>query len=199
MANKVRDAFEKIRTLKFTHSGATVTDTIYYLNGMILLAMNSALANIENVFICSGLIEYGKVEAQAWTGGQKIYWDPAAALFTNVRAIGCILAGYAAEARANPTTTGFIVLDPAMRAGSNPSHSIIAAGTSAAENDVDASVVIPLTGVAATDVAQVTLRAATAAVYVTKAVLTADTLTVTLSGNGGVGTQVDYVVARAAI
>jgi len=43
------------------------------------------------------------------------------------------------------------------------------------------------------------VRASTAAVYVVKAVLTADTLTVTLSGNGGVGTQVDYIVTRAAI
>lgn len=198
-AIKVRDGFEKIRTLKYTHSSATVTDTIYYLNGMILLAMNSALANVENVFICSGLIEYAKVEAQAWTGGQKIYWDPAASLFTNVRAVGCILAGYAAEARANPTTTGFVVLDPAMRAASNASHSLIASGLSAAEVDADASVVITVAGVLATDIVTATLSAAANAVYVTKAVCTADTITITLSGNGGAGTVVNYQVARAVI
>lgn len=199
MAVKVRDDLHKIRTIKYTHSSATTVDTIYYLNGMVLLAQNTALANVENVFVCSGLIEYAKVAAQAWTGGQKIYWDSVAAKFTNVYAIGCILAGYAAEARANPTDTGFVVLDPAMRAASQPSHSIIAAGTSAAEVDADATVTITITGAVAGDVAVVTLRAAANAVYVTKAVLTADTLTVTLSGNGGAGTQVDYIVIRAVV
>ena len=198
-AVKVRDDLNNVRTLKYTHNGATVTDTIYYLNGMVLLAMNSALANVENVFVCSGLIEYTKVEAQAWTGGQKIYWDGTAAKFTNVYAVGCILAGYASEPAANPSTTGFIVLDPSMRAASSPSHSIIAAGTSAAEVDADATVVIAIPGAAATDVATATLRAAANAVNVTKAVLTADTLTVTLSGNGGAGTTVDYMVSRSVI
>jgi len=198
-AVKVRDDLHRVRTIKYTHNALTTKDTIYYLNGMILLAQNSAAANVENVFVCSGLIEYAKVEAQAWTGGQKIYWDAANAVFTNVRAIGHTLAGFASEARANPTTTGFIVLSPEMRAGSNSSHSIIAAGLSAAENDVDATVAITLTGVLATDVAVATVSAATAAVYVTKAVCTADTLTVTLSGNGGVGTVVNYQVARPVV
>lgn len=198
-AVKVRDDICMVRTIKYTHSSATTVDTIYYLNGMILLAMNSALANAENVFVSSGLIEYTKVAAQAWTGGQKIYWDPTAEKFTNVRAIGCILAGYAAESAANPSSTGFIVLDPSMRAASSPSHSIIAAGTSAAEVDADATVTVTVTGVVAGDVAVATLRAAANAVYVTKAVASADTLTVTLSGNGGAGTQVDYIVTRAVI
>lgn len=198
-ATKIRDEICHVRTLKYTHNGVTVTDTVYYLNGMVLMAMNSAGANVENVYVCSGMIEYAKVAAQAWTGGQKIYWDNAVGKFTNVYAVGCILAGYAHESTANPSDTGFVILDPSMRAASSPSHSIVAAGSSAAENDADASVVIAIPGVAATDVATVTLRAAANAVYVTKAVLTADTLTVTLSGNGGAGTVVDYTVSRAAI
>ena len=100
-AVKVRDELCHVRTIKYTHNALTTVDTIYYLNGMVLLAQNTTLANIENVFVCSGLIEYAKVAAQAWTGGQKIYWDPADAKFTNVRAIGCILAGYASESAAN--------------------------------------------------------------------------------------------------
>jgi predicted RecA/RadA family phage recombinase len=199
MSVKVREGMERITTIKYTHSSATVKDTIYYLNGMILLAQNSVGANVENVYIVKGLIEYDKVEAQAWTGGQKIYWDDTAGTFTNVRAVGCILAGYASEAKANPTTTGFIVLAPEMRAASNPAASIIAAGLSAAENDADATVTITVAGVAATDVVTATVSASTAAVYVVKAVCTANTITVTLSGNGGVGTVVNYQVTRAVI
>lgn len=196
-AVKVRDEFCHVRTIKYTHSSATTVDTVYYLNGMILLAMNSALANVENVFVCSGLIEYTKVSAQAWTGGQKIYWDDTAKKFTNVYALGCILAGYANEAAANPSSTGFVVLDPAGRVYIPPSHNIIAAGLSASEADADATVTVTIAGLLTTDVAVATLAAAANAVYVTKAVCTADTLTITLSGNGGAGTIVNYQVARA--
>lgn len=111
-AVKVRDGFELIRTIKYTHSSDTTVDTIYYLNGRVMLAMNTALANVVNVFVISGLIEYAKVSAQAWTGGQKIWWDDTAGKFTNVYGTTCYLAGYAAEAAANPTSTGFVVLDP---------------------------------------------------------------------------------------
>ena len=68
------------------------------------------------------------------------------------------------------------------------------AGISAAEVDADASVVISETGILATDVCLAVVTAAANAVYVTKVVPTADTLTVTLSGNGGAGTQVAWVV-----
>jgi predicted RecA/RadA family phage recombinase len=195
----VREGFDRIRTLRYTHSSATTKDLIYYLNGMILLAQNTALANAENVFICSGLIEFTKVSAQAWTGGQKIYWDDTAQKFTNVYAVGCILAGYAAEPAANPTSTGFVVLSPEMRAASGPSHSIIAAGSSTVENDADASIVISIPGLLTTDVVHANVRAITGVVYVLKAVPTANTLTVILSGNGGAGTIVDYSAMRAVI
>ena len=79
-----------------------------------------------------------------------------------------------------------------------PSHVVKFAGSSTAEVDADAEIVITVTGALSTDVASVVLRAATNAVYVTKAVLSADTLTVTLSGNGGAGSIVDYSVLRAA-
>jgi len=71
------------------------------------------------------------------------------------------------------------------------------AGLSTAENDDDAQVVISQSGVLATDVAICTLAAATNDVYVKKAVCSANTITVTLSGNGGAGTQVAYQVLRA--
>jgi hypothetical protein len=78
-----------------------------------------------------------------------------------------------------------------------PSHVAKFAGSSASETDADGSIVVTATGAAATDVASVVLRASTNDVYVKKAVLTTDTLTVTLSGSGGVGTIVDYSIMRA--
>lgn len=193
---KLRGELCCTKTLTYTHNAETVKDTIYVLNGLVLLAMNSAAANVKNVFICCGRIEYDKVAAQAWTGGQRIYWDPAQSKFTNVYAVGCILAGCAAEAAANPSSTGLIDLDCCLRA-SNQTHNLISAGISAAEVDADATVTVAIPGLLTTDIATATLAAAANAVYVTKAVCTADTLTVTLSGNGGAGTQVSYQIARA--
>ena len=71
------------------------------------------------------------------------------------------------------------------------------AGVSDAENDGDASVVITKTGVAATDFAIAVMVAGTTAQAVKKVVCTLNTVTVTLAGNGGAGTQVFYVVFRA--
>jgi hypothetical protein len=71
------------------------------------------------------------------------------------------------------------------------------AGVSDAENDADASVVITKTGVAATDVAFAVMVAGTTAQAVKKVVCTQNTVTVTLAGNGGAGTQVFYLVFRA--
>lgn len=80
-----------------------------------------------------------------------------------------------------------------------PTHVVKFAGTSASETDADATVTIALSGASANDVASAVLRAATNDVYVKKAVLTSNTLTVTLSGNGGAGTTVDYVVYRSIL
>lgn len=69
-------------------------------------------------------------------------------------------------------------------------------GVSEAENDADASVAITVNGVLATDVATAVMVAGAAAQAVTKVVCTANTVTVTLAGNGGAGTQVFYTVYR---
>jgi hypothetical protein len=73
---------------------------------------------------------------------------------------------------------------------------IVCSGLSAAETDSNASVVILDERIASTDYAIAVVAAATTGVSVIKAACTADTLTVTLSGNGGAGTRISYVVLR---
>lgn len=69
-----------------------------------------------------------------------------------------------------------------LEAALQPSHVVKFAGT-ATVDDSTGTLAITVTGALSTDVASVVLRSATADVYVKKAVLTADTLTVTLSGD----------------
>lgn len=77
-------------------------------------------------------------------------------------------------------------------------YKLVYSGVSAVENDADASVAVTVTGVLATDVAVASLVAAATAQSIAKTACTANTVTVTLAGNGGVGTQVFYQVYRAA-
>lgn len=113
MSINVRDDLGKVRTIKYKHSSATVRDMIYLLNSLPMLAVNSADANIYNIFVIAGLIAYAKVSAQVWTAGVKIYWDNAAGNFTTVSS-GNTLAGHAAEDAANPSATGLVILNPLL-------------------------------------------------------------------------------------
>lgn len=112
MSVKVRDYMEKIRTMKFTHTSATTKDVIYLLGGRIMLALETALANVANMFLVAGLIEYTKVSAQAWVAGDTVFWDNTNSYFTNVNGVGLVRAGLAAEGAANPSSTGMVLLDP---------------------------------------------------------------------------------------
>lgn len=112
MANLVRGPIDQLITVKYTHSAATTADTIYLLGGRVMLAVNSALANVENVFLLRGHIEVTKDAGTAWVGGQVIYWDDTAKNFTTV-STGNTKAGFAMEAATSAATTGQLNLEPA--------------------------------------------------------------------------------------
>jgi len=111
-AVKVRDPLELIRTIKYTHSAATVTDTIYLLNGRVLMAMNSQVLNVSNIFLYEGLIEYASETGVAWTAGDKLYWDDTAKNFTKTSS-GNTLCALAAEDKASAAATGLVLLKQA--------------------------------------------------------------------------------------
>jgi predicted RecA/RadA family phage recombinase len=113
-AIKVRDEMEKVRTIKYLHASATTKDTIYIIDGMPMLAVNSAGAGEANLYVKSGLIEYAKLNTQVWVAGDKAFWDAGNSRFGNLYDPTYIFCGYIAEAAANPTTTGFIILMPQM-------------------------------------------------------------------------------------
>jgi predicted RecA/RadA family phage recombinase len=111
-AVKVRDPFEMIRTLKYTHSAATVVDTCYLLNTRVMLAMNSAAISVSNIFMYKGLIEYASETGVAWTTGDKLYWDNTNFRFT--KTVGTnTLCGIAAEDKASAAAVGMVLLDQA--------------------------------------------------------------------------------------
>lgn len=94
----------------FAHSGATVEGTFYLINGVVLLALNDADANADNVFVHDAdKVRVPKNAGEAWSVGDKLYWDDTNKEFT-VTATANTLAGYAAEEAASADTEGKMVL-----------------------------------------------------------------------------------------
>lgn len=61
-----------------------------------------------------GVFELPKLEAQAWTVGQRVYWDDANSRLTTV-ASGNLLVGCVAVDAADPSPMGIVLLDGAIR------------------------------------------------------------------------------------
>ena len=110
-ATKVRDGMEMFRTIKATNAGATVTDTVYLMNGRVLLALNSAGAGVANTYLMEGVIEYARATGATWTAGDALYWDDTAKNFT--KTVGSnTKCGIAMQDAASADTTGFVYIVP---------------------------------------------------------------------------------------
>lgn len=135
----------------------------------------------------------------AYCADEKRYYICSA---TNTWVLAKIV-GYAAETASagdeievyNTKARARVVVD-ALPAGM--AYMIVAAGQSASETDSDATVTVTDERIASTDIAICTAFAGTtgASLPIVKAVCTTDTLTITLSGNGGAGTIINYIIIR---
>lgn len=74
------------------------------------VCQNSAAIGDDLVLITSGVFDLPKTSAQAWTLGQKIYWDDTNKVATST-ATGNSLIGVAVEVAANPSATGRVRLN----------------------------------------------------------------------------------------
>ena len=78
------------------------------------IAQNDALTGEPLVLVRTGVVTHAKTSAQAWTEGQKIYWDASNKVFSST-ASGNTLVGAAVAVAANPSATGLVLLDGAVR------------------------------------------------------------------------------------
>jgi predicted RecA/RadA family phage recombinase len=84
------------------------------VGGIFGVAQETVLSGADVVLVRRGVFTHAKTAAQAWTVGAKLYWDDTNKVFTTT-ASGNTLVGAAAVAAANPTDTGTVVLDGAIR------------------------------------------------------------------------------------
>lgn len=92
---------------------AVASGAPFKVGAFVGIATNAAALGAPVEANMEGIFTVPKVSAQAWVVGDKIYWDDAAKLMTNVA--GGTLCGAASAAAANPSTTGQAYLDGAIR------------------------------------------------------------------------------------
>lgn len=97
----------------YAHSAGTVASTFYKINGRILLALNTASANDDNVFVYEADCIRGvpKATGEAWAFGDAIYWDDINKVFTKTSTSNT-LCGMVRVAALSADTTGSIDLNP---------------------------------------------------------------------------------------
>lgn len=66
----------------------------------------------EGQFMVEGVHELAKTSAQAWSQGDRIYWDDTNKRCDTDSTVGMAI-GKATAAAANPSSTGFVLLEPA--------------------------------------------------------------------------------------
>lgn len=81
---------------------------------MFGIASDSVTSGSDVTIVRKGVFVVNKISAQAWTVGAKVYWDDTAKEFTTV-ATSNTLIGCAVLAAANPSATGTVLLDGAIR------------------------------------------------------------------------------------
>lgn len=84
------------------------------VGGIFGIAQHDAASGADVTIALGGVVTHAKTEAQAWTLGAKLYWDNTNKVFTTA-ASGNTLVGAAAAVAANPSTTGVVFLDGAIR------------------------------------------------------------------------------------
>lgn len=102
------------RVLTFVAPYAVASGAPFKVGGFVAVAVTAAAlaGTVEGVM--EGVFTLPKVSAQAWEVGDKIYWDNTAKAMTTV-ATDNTLVGAATVAAANPTATGTVYLDGAIR------------------------------------------------------------------------------------
>jgi predicted RecA/RadA family phage recombinase len=91
-------------------SGGVVSGGGYIIGDLFVVSTVTAAQGLPFAGKTTGVFEFAKLSAQAWTEGAKVYWDATNSRFTTV-ATGNRLVGTAAEAAANPSSVGRVRLD----------------------------------------------------------------------------------------
>ncbi len=105
----MRNFIQQGDTLDVAAASNVVSGQLVFLGSLCGVATTTALAGTTFALKTTGVFEFVKNSAEAWTVGAKVYWDT-----TNLWATTTVgsnaLIGRAAEPVANPSSVGRVLL-----------------------------------------------------------------------------------------
>lgn len=106
------DSIGNLRTLKLAHTAIVAQyDVIVSAGGLVLIALNAAAANVDNVYAYMGKVTLPKDTSTAMAVGDIVYWDVADAEL-NKSASGNTMCGFCVAAAGSSDATADIYLFP---------------------------------------------------------------------------------------
>ncbi len=105
----IRDSLANARTLKLAHTAAVVVGEVIVSNGQVLVAINAAIADADNIYMYRGRVELPKEASLVVAVGDVLYWDATAEVATKTSTSNTKL-GIAIEASAAPDTSVLAML-----------------------------------------------------------------------------------------
>lgn len=103
--------------MPYTNSGSGITSgSVVKIGDIIGVAQTDILQNSTGTVVIAGVFELAKTTSQAWTQGQRLYWDPTASKFTTAAddggspATAFTHAGWAYADAASADITGLVKL-----------------------------------------------------------------------------------------
>lgn len=196
----IRDAITNTRTIKYAHTAAVAIGEIIMVNGVVLIAVNAALANADNAYIYSGKVEVPKNTSLQIDQWDQVYWDVADDE-VNKSPAGNTLLSYCLEDAASSAATVVIMLQPKLdlvsAGGVTQTHIIIAAGLfTTAGGDVNETITIA--GALATDICHVTVNnKGSTPVTIVEAQAASGQIDVEMSADPSTDHILDYSLIRA--
>ena len=112
-------------------SGGVTAGLGYLIGSLFVVAGSSVAQTLPFVGYTTGVFSLAKTSAQAWTEGQKIYWDAGNARADSDSTVGALI-GVAAAVAANPSGTGDVRLNggaPATAEGPQAAITDLTLGT----------------------------------------------------------------------
>jgi predicted RecA/RadA family phage recombinase len=107
----VIDNIQNARTLKLAHTAAVALNEVIVSNGLVLIAVNAALINAENIYVYMGKVTLDKAAPLVIGLGDIVYWDEADGN-VNKSSSGNTMCGFCIAAAESADTTVDIFLFP---------------------------------------------------------------------------------------
>jgi len=99
-------------TLSLTAVADVVAGQSVLIGSIFGIVQENALSGAQMQVKRVGVHDVTKTSAQAWTEGQRVYWNTSTSKYDSVSTVGPLV-GLAVAVAANPSTTGRVLLTPA--------------------------------------------------------------------------------------